>query len=340
MRRDDRQLGRPRRGDNLLINGCFRFWQRQTPATLTTHSDASSTGTYAADQWYHICEQASFQSARIAGTTQQYAANLKNDNANAQRIGFVQPIEDKNCFHLRGKKATLSLKVRSNAATHVRCSIVEWKGTANTITRDIVQSWGDVPTLIATGTYPVSNPTPSEVILVSGTWSDLVYTAELGSTFNNLFVLIYTETQIAQNVTVDLEAVQLELGEFATDFELVDYETMLSRCERYFEKTFDVDTTPQNNVAAGANFLTPGNGGYSNSYSGHVFRTRKAIIPSIVYYNPSAATPATWSYYKSSTRYDRAPTTELVWMSGFSCSFRTDGAFTLNHGHYTAEAVL
>ncbi|MDD5367452.1 MAG: hypothetical protein PHQ40_00340 [Anaerolineaceae bacterium] len=225
---------------NILINGQFICFQRQAPAVATLHADDA----YGPDRWVHLCENAAgFQSHRVDGVTQRYAAQLTQNQASAQQIGLAQIVEGINCRHLRGKAVALSMKVKCSANTTIRCRVLEWTGTENAVTSDVVGTWAaDISVwaanITATGASG-SVATPSNT-----TQYDLSQTITLGSTFTNLVVLIWTDGQLVQNATLDLEAAQLEAGATPTEFEYRSVATELRLCQRYYEKSYGIDVLP------------------------------------------------------------------------------------------------
>lgn len=228
---------------NLLINGSFAIWQRGTSQTGV--SDRS----YVADRWYVLAENAAINAARTDGSSQRYAARLTQANATAQRLGLAQIIEGANCRHLRGKKATLSGRARLSASGNARFAILSWTGSEDgdettdpnphfsSAAKDIVASWGST-SYTAGGFFASSNLVVEGVgsVACDGTnWEDfsLTTSANMSASMTNVFVVVWSESTLAQNVTLDLEAVQLEKGESANDFQQRSVGEELELCQRY-----------------------------------------------------------------------------------------------------------
>ena len=72
---------------------------------------------------------------------------------------------------------------------------MEWTGTADSVTSDIVSSWAATPTLIANAAY--SN-TPSDLAL-GASYQQYSFTVTLGQNFTNLILFFWTPEQEAQN---------------------------------------------------------------------------------------------------------------------------------------------
>ena len=218
---------------NHLINGGFSINQR---AGATNADD-----TYAHDRWYALT-----QTGTIAVTTLNnvadgtpFMARLTQSQATAQRMGYAQIIEGINCRHLRGREVTFRLGgVRLSTASNVRMAVLEWTGTEDAVTSDVVNNW--TATVYTAGNFFLaSNITVSGVVqqtLTANTLTDgSAVTVTLGSSFNNLIVFVWTESAVAQNVTLDLGKAQLEIGSVATLFEHRPIGAELALCQRYYQ---------------------------------------------------------------------------------------------------------
>lgn len=218
---------------NHLINGAFSINQR-APAT-------NADDTYAHDRWYALT-----QTGTIAVTTLNnvadgtpFMARLTQSQATAQRMGYAQIIEGINCRHLRGREVTFRLGgVRMSTAANVRMAVLEWTGTEDAVTSDVVNNW--TATLYTAGNFFLaSNLTVSGTVqqaLTANTLTDgSAVTVTLGSSFNNLIVFVWTESAVAQNVTLDLGKAQLEIGGVPTVFEHRPIGAELALCQRYYQ---------------------------------------------------------------------------------------------------------
>lgn len=242
------------RNKNLLINGCFRINQR-APAT-------NADDTYAHDRWYALT-----QTGTIAVTTRSdaengtpYMARLTQSQAVAQRMGYAQIIEGKNCRHLRGQKVSLKFRTALSSSDNIRFAILEWTGTEDTVTSDVVNSWTS-GTYTASNFFLASNLTITSVtqkVLTAATLADAsVAGVTLGSSFTNLIVFVWTENAVAQNVTLDLGKVQLEPGPCATEFEARQITDELALAQRYYCITSSGFRCYTGDGYVGTNFVFP-----------------------------------------------------------------------------------
>jgi hypothetical protein len=178
---------------------------------------------------------------------------LTQANASAQRFGLIQWLEMDDSI-LFGQGVCLSARVRMSASTTLRYAIPEWTGTADTITKDIVNDWTS-GTFTAgnffTSTSTAINVTTGSTALTANTLTTISLCGMLGSSLNNLAVFFWTDSTQAQNVTLDISKVQLEVGTQPTSFARRPYQEELARCQRFFEAWVN-DSTGYSNIATGA----------------------------------------------------------------------------------------
>jgi len=271
---------------NRLINGSFDINQRGVTAPA---DDA-----YVHDRWYVLT-----QSNPITVGTQTNPENgqsncirLTQSNASAQRMGLAQIIESVNCIDLRALVLSLSGRLRCSSSQALRWAVLEWTGTANTVTSDVVNDWTST-------TYTASNFfIASTAVVASGTmtptanaWTALTETVGVPtSSMNNLIVFVWTSGTAAQNVTLDIGLMQLEAGGVATPFERRPNVMELSLCQRYYEKSFGVGTTPAQN-SGNVNNISSGLAlGAASAFQVFVpFKVPKRTNATATLYNPSAA---------------------------------------------------
>jgi hypothetical protein len=236
---------------NYLINGGFDFFQRTAPATLTSRSD----DTYGPDRWNILSQTTSVQTQRVTGDTLSVnAGQLKQNQAAAQRMGMEQIIEGLESVAFRGKVVIAQSKIKCSASQPIYIAILEWTGTLDSVTSDIVLDW-------TSGTYTANNfflaadlgivaiatVTPS-----AATWTALSVSGTVGASCNNLIVFIWTGGTAAQNVTLDITEAGLYTGAQVRNWSPRLSAQELALCQRYFEKTYARDTPPGTVVDANA----------------------------------------------------------------------------------------
>jgi hypothetical protein len=212
---------------NVLINGDFAIWQRLSGAVIDAADDE-----YIADRWYVLTETDRIDTERFTGDARRYAASLTQVQATAQRIGMAQIVEGVNCRHLRGDQVTFSFRVECSVTQDVRYAVLEWTGTEDAVTSDVVATWAATPTW-ATNVAPAGSVGSTSVGM---TWTDIEHTVTLGSTFTNLIVFIWSGDTVASGDGIGIEAAQLEQGPYKTPFETRPTGMELALCQRYFER--------------------------------------------------------------------------------------------------------
>jgi hypothetical protein len=132
----------------------------------------------------------------------------------------------------------VSFQAKVSATTkldNVKCAIVAWSGTADSVTSDIISAWGAEgtnPTLIANATY---ENTPAN-LNVTTSWATYTVSAPIDTaSTNNVIVFIWSDvTDTTAGDFLYLAGVQLEAGSVATPFERRPIGTELQLCQRYF----------------------------------------------------------------------------------------------------------
>jgi len=194
---------------NLLINGDGAINQRGA----TSQAD----DTYAWDRWYVLTQTAAVGVSTLSNVADGTPSmmRLTQSNATAQRMGLAQIVEGINSRPYRGQKVTFGGMLRCSAAATVRYAVLEWTGTENSVTSDVVLSWTST-TFGAGGFFLASNVTVAatgSLALSANTLTDFALTATLGSSCNNLIVLVWTDATATQTTPLDA-ALHLIQGEF------------------------------------------------------------------------------------------------------------------------------
>jgi hypothetical protein len=214
-----------------IINGNGAISQR----TYTTVADDA----YWCDRHYVLT-----QTAAITPTILSDVANglpsmmrLTQSQATAQRMGNATILEAAVSKPLRGKTVTLGGKLRCSASQAIRYAILEWTGTADAVTSDVVANW-------ASGVYTPSNFFFASNLTVAAVGSitpsanaltDFALTASVSGSCNNLILVYWTEGTAAQNVTLDM-AWGLVEGDCATEnypYEARHPQQELALCQWY-----------------------------------------------------------------------------------------------------------
>ena len=226
---------------NKLINGDFSVAQRGT--SLTSTDSANNDAKYTLDRWQLFSDGNDIvdvtQETTTVPTNQLYAIALDVETAN-KKFGIAQKIEQKNCVDLIGQEVTLSFKAKVSSTTNldnVKCAIIAWDGTADTLTDDIVSAWGSEgtdPTLATNYTY---ENTPANLNLTTS-YATYTTTATIDTSgAKNVVVFIWSDvTTTSAGEFLYVTDVQLEKSPSNTPFERKSYGRQLADCERYYWK--------------------------------------------------------------------------------------------------------
>ena len=272
----------------LLINGNFDIWQERTSIAAASLADGV---TYICDQWYNVQSttakwgvaiDAGASVALPSGST--YGLQCVTADANIQ-MGIIQPVEFLNASKYRGKQASVSFYARTTAGkviSNLRCALINWTGTADTLTKDIVQTWagnGTNPTLIANATML---NTPSNLTLATSWTRYKIENITVPSTVNNLLLFIWVDdTTITSGDEWYISQVQVNEGTTSLPFYPKGYNIELTDCMRYWEKSYSVGAYPGGSGIEG-------NGCFALAYGTGAlkpwiqFKVGKRIAPSVI----------------------------------------------------------
>jgi hypothetical protein len=224
---------------NRLINGDYSVAQRGTSFV----SGANDDDTYNLDRWYVLSDgndAVDITQDTTTVPTNQLTAIALDVETEDKKFGIAQIIEQVNCIGLIGNTVNLSFKAKVSSTTkldNVKCAIVAWSGTANTVTSDIISAWGAEgtnPTLIADATY---ENTPANLGVTTSYATYSVSAAIDTASTKNIIVFIWSDvTDTTAGDFLYITDVQLEVGSVATPYERRPFGTELALCQRYFAK--------------------------------------------------------------------------------------------------------
>lgn len=219
---------------NIIHNGDGQFNERVA-------SSGVADDNYGHDRHYALTQSNSITVSTVIAPTDGVSAmmRLTQDNASAQRMGYAQIAEGYDAYKLRGQTATLGGKLRCSSSQAIRFAILEWTGTSDTVTSDVVNDW-------TSGTYTAGNFFVSSNITVNSvgsitpaanTVTDWSLTTTIGSSANNLILFYWTEATAAQNVTLDMEWYLIEgyPVPVGRNFHSRSPQQELALCHRFFE---------------------------------------------------------------------------------------------------------
>ena len=278
---------------NRLVNGAFQFNQRMATSV--------ADDTYCFDRFYVLTETGSVTVGQLSDpeTGRLAGIRLTQPDATAKRIGLAQIVESADIRDLRSAAVAMAARVRCSASQAIRMAILEWTGTADAVTSDVVNGWTNATftpgnffiagvNVIALGaTTPTAN-----------TWTDMAgVSGTFGAALTNAIVLVWTEAALAQNGTLDIDQMQLEAGKICGPFARRRAGEELAACQRFYQKSFALGTTPAQNIGTNTGeWLWPASGAGAVTQRGVPCRFAVPLraSPTMTGYSTSAASAEAW----------------------------------------------
>jgi hypothetical protein len=324
------------------VNGSFGIAQRGTSFTST--SSLNNDDTYNLDRWFVLSDGNDVvditQETSTVPTNELTAIALDVETIN-KKFGIAQIIEQVNCIGAIGNTVTLSFQAKVSATTkldNVKCAIVAWSGTADTVTSDIISAWGAEgtnPTLIANATY---ENTPVNLNLTTSYATYSVSAAVDTASTKNIIVFIWSDvTDTTLGDFLYITNVQLEVGSTATPFERRMFGQELLLCQRYYEKSYDYSVVPgtaSNNSSSAVMYSAN-----STASQGLKFQVVKRATPTLTGYSYSNGSINNWDVASVGVG---AVTFGNIGLTGwrFTQVVGSGSSFNWAEGHYTASAEL
>jgi len=325
---------------NYVINGAFRIFQRG--------GSSFTDDTYALDRWNILTQTAAVTVSQLAAPlvfgTMNYC-RLTQPQASAQRMGLCQILEAAHAqdFNIRN----MSLQFMANASTSytLRSAILGWTGTADAVTSDVVNDW-------TSATYTASNffigtvtvlSVAQHSITTTGTLFKNEYTWSGSTQYNNIIVFFWTESTVAQNVTLNIADVGLYAGFGTRRFEAPPMAVEIQNCRRFYEKSYALTTAPASttNNASFSEYAPKALTVNGSLVAPAIRYVSKVKAPAVTIYNPNSG--ATGSLRDINAGNDQNCQATSVTTDTFEVT--TNGATTIALGdllrfHWVANAEL
>ena len=331
---------------NRVINGGMDIAQRGTSFTST--SSANNDDTYTLDRWYILSDgndAVDVTQTTTVPTGAKYSIGLDVETVN-KKFGIAQIIENANCYDAIGGNVTISFQAKVSATANldnIKCAIVAWSGTADTVTSDIISAWGvegTNPTLIANATYE-NTPANLGVTTSFATYS-VTANVDTASTSNIILFIWSDVTTTALGEFLYITNVQLEKGSTATSFEYRSYGAELALCQRYYTKSYEYSTVPgtstQLGLVGGAVALSSLGGSISIP-----FFTQMRILPNMLFWDQVGTASTVTGITSAQTATNGLSTSPNGPFNISQNSFWLTGNGTSTYTifcHYTASAEL
>jgi hypothetical protein len=260
---------------NWLINGDFGIWQRGVSFSVGGVNGI----TYSADRWrvntvtggaVTVTRQVfALGQAEVPGEPSYFAQVTTSGGGD---LNFRQRIEGVRT--LAGKQVTVSFYAKAGASTSIDVYLGQFFGT---------------------GGSPSAPVNLIQTVNLSTAWQKFVLTYNVpsiagktrGSNGDDYLDLLFLK--LATNFTFNVAMVQLEEGKVATPFESRPLASELLLCQRYYEKSYNLDVVPGTITRSGAALFQGVAGGAVATTMNIGFSVRKRIAPVITTYNPDVA---------------------------------------------------
>ena len=337
---------------NLLINGGMNVWQRNTSAT------ASSTGYKTVDRFeYSQNGTAAYTQSRSTDVPsgQGFGYSMKMDVTTALASPaagnysmFMQKMEGQNLQHLlkgssSAKSLTLSFWVKSNkTGTYiVRISDEDNSRTiSKSYTVDSANTWEKKTITYAGDTTGALDNDNAESLTVqwwlsAGTsyTSGTLATSWESTTNANIAVGITNLLDSTSNEWY-ITGIQLEVGENASGFEFEPHETVLRKCQRYYEHTYPDGEVPGVSTTEHAHHE---HSWFNGDTTGPTFREVKCRVPDFTLYT-NANPPVSGKVHQGGV--DRTAGGVRINERGVSYINVSSGSGTYTRFNWVADAEL
>lgn len=228
---------------NLLDNGAFQVWQR------TALTWASGARQYTADRWefYRSGSAAGATATQQAGTTARYAMRLQRNNGNAltSDVILTQTIETVNSIPAAGKSVTVNLRAKCGA---------NYSASGSSFTVRINTGTGTDENVNAgfTGNVQLLN----QSFVASTTQAEFTATATIAASAKQIAITIFWSPTGTAGVNdwLEVEEVQLVIGDYAGDFPYRTETEEFDICRRHLPAIFASNTSTP--IGVGQCYLT------------------------------------------------------------------------------------
>ena len=248
---------------NFLINGGFDFAQRTTPGTLTTVNDNA----YGADRWKQTRENAALQYQRNSalsetGLTSRYYGKYKKIT-NAGKFMVFQILEGQHTVPLRGKTVIFQAKLKASSSKTIRMGVIQLQaaGSMDVIPSSFVSAWNVDSTDPTLGSN-LAVITGAESKSVTTSWTNFTVSVTIPGDAKNIICAMWTDADFSVSDELNIAEAGLFLGSTSISWTPRNITQELLLCQRYYQKSYDIDTVPSTNTGLATLFCI----GFSTQY--------------------------------------------------------------------------
>jgi hypothetical protein len=314
---------------NIITNGGFNIQQRVAAAsTAITGISTTTRAGVVADRWSVTTSvatnlnwaQIDTSTAPEAGLTSRYYGSIISATA-GKKVMISQWVINAEMMHLLGKKVRVSIKhnqkVGSGQTYHIGLLQLNSSGTVDTspafltgawsTTTGTAPAWGTNLAAISPDTSPTGenctvNGSYADVTTVATTWTRSSCVFTIPSTAKNLVVVFFSDATGGTTDNISVAEFQMTQGPDIVDYKEAPLVETLTRCQRFFCKSFPQGVVP----AASVSEATGGSG--ATGMIGKAAATALAAnfsiqfpvvmwkVPTVTYFTPTAAGAQCWRF--------------------------------------------
>jgi len=248
--------------------------------------------------------------------------------------GLIQVIPSR---YRQGSTFSISLKAKASVgAPKVRIALLEWDGTTDAPNFTVVDTWSSDPTLNTNWSYADK----SDQVTMTTDYQ-VISKEEITATGNNIAFAIFTES-ISESGSLEIKECQLIESETIADYEAPIFEYELDECQKFYQKSYDLETPPTKITETGAFKFATSYGVSNGNTIGTIQFDRMYKTPEVMFMSykepPYPAGDDTWvvstgTNVNITSENDSVKSINVVNNSGFSISTSDIG------GHYVAEVT-
>ena len=338
---------------NYIANGALDFWQRGSTFT------AIATSTYFADRFLYqksgavvhtITRDTDVPTLTQSKFTFPYSAVLTTTTlmtaGSTDYCAISQRIEGQVFSPLAGRSLTVTFWVKSSItgvyAVAFRNGSLN-RSYVSTYTVNAANTWEKKSITLShniTGTWTYTTATGLEVLFPLCSGSSL-QAPSLNNWYDGNFISHSTCVNAVSTIgqVFKITGIQLEEGTEASNFERMGYiiSNELSICQRYYEKSYQIDTAPATNTNNGKVIAHVGD---STFLPGFRFSQAKRTLPTITIYSGTGILGSVTRFVGGANIAVATLTTDL----SETCVGYLSGTVLVNGAtytyHYTADAEL
>jgi hypothetical protein len=344
---------------NLIINGAMQFYQRDNSKNLNAGDDGYNT----LDRWRYTetgATGATIQQSVDTESPSGFGASMQLDTTVAEAavgadefMGFEQRIEAQDCQHLKwgtteAQDVTLSFWLKSVTKSGYMGIAIRGDDDDSTMIKEVhilagSWRWYEITFDGRTGGTGINDD--------AGTGLRVMFSMFAGTNFQSTADVWHNGTAAwttancanwCDHADNDLyiTGVQLEVGSDATEFEWRPYGYELRLCQRYFEKTWDIETVSAATTSGEVRFVCNRTGSVQE-LSGSRFQVQKRDTPTVTFKNPNDNSSG--EVYNITNAQGDAATVNQQADHGFGRVADNDAGNNVDDRmryHYTADAEL